>query len=151
MKQTCTNNYSFLTFSASFLSCFFFFFFLSVSFILPPFLSSKIHHLYLLILPGISPYLSQPSGCIPISSKTHHLIVSGLPRTIRPNPPPHPCGPKQPKIQTEVLGHSLAHLLAPLTRSLAPDCLLRSRPPLRSLVRSLAHFAHSLTRGKVNF
>ena len=27
----------------------------------------------------------------------------------------------------------------------------RSRPPLRSLVRSLAHLAHSLARGKVNF
>ena len=34
--------------------------------------------------------------------------------------------------------------LISLTRSLAPDCSLRSRPPLRSLVRSLAHFAHSL-------
>ena len=33
-------------------------------------------------------------------------------------------------------------------RSLAPDCSLRLRPPLRSLVRSLAHFAHSLARGK---
>ena len=41
--------------------------------------------------------------------------------------------------------------LAPLTRLLAPDCLLRSRPPLRSLVRSLAHFTHSLARGKVNY
>ena len=44
----------------------------------------------------------------------------------------------------------LAHSVA-LTRSLAPDCLLRSRPPLRSLIRSLAHFAHSLARGKVNY
>jgi len=52
---------------------------------------------------------------------------------------------------TEVLGHSLVRSLAPLTRSLAPDCSLRSRPPLRSLVRSLAHFAHSLARGKVNY
>ena len=40
--------------------------------------------------------------------------------------------------------------LAPLTRSLAPDCSLRSRPPLRSLVCSLAHFAHSLAHGTVN-
>ena len=39
--------------------------------------------------------------------------------------------------------------LAPLTRSLALDCSLRSCPPLRSLIRSLAHFAHSLARGKV--
>ena len=45
---------------------------------------------------------------------------------------------------------SFAHSLAPLPRSLALDCSLRSRPPLRSLVRSLAHFAHSLARGKVN-
>ena len=43
----------------------------------------------------------------------------------------------------------LTRPLAPLTRSLAPDCSLRSRPPLRSLVRSLAHFAHSLARGEV--
>ena len=41
--------------------------------------------------------------------------------------------------------------LAPLTRLLAPDCSLRSRPPLRLLVRSLAHFADSHARGKVNF
>ena len=40
--------------------------------------------------------------------------------------------------------------LAPLTCSLAPDCSLHSHPPLRSLVRSLAHFAHSLARGTVN-
>ena len=59
-------------------------------------------------------------------------------------------GQKHPRIQTEVLGHSLVRSLAPLTRSLAPDCSLRSRPPLRSLIRSLAHFAHSLARGKVN-
>merc|ERR1711954_28254 len=39
-----------------------------------------------------------------------------------------------------------ARSLAPLTRSLAPDCSLRSRPPLHSLVHSLAHFAHSFTR-----
>ena len=43
-----------------------------------------------------------------------------------------------------------ARLLAPLTHSLALDCSLRSRPPLHSLVRSLAHFAHSLARGTVN-
>ena len=39
---------------------------------------------------------------------------------------------------------------APLTRSLALDCSLCSYPPLRSLVRSLAHFAHFLARGIVN-
>ena len=54
------------------------------------------------------------------------------------------------RIRTVVLRHSLVRSLAPLTRSLAPDCSLRSRPPLRSLVRSLAHFAHSLARGTVN-
>ena len=43
----------------------------------------------------------------------------------------------------------LARLLALLTRSLAPDCSLRSRPPLCLLVRSLAHFAHSRARGTV--
>ena len=86
------------------------------------------------------------------------------------------CGPEQPRIQTDVLGHSLVCSLvrshrsldcllrpaclltrsaalmrsAALTCSLALDCLLRSRPPLRSLVCSLAHFAHSLARGTVN-
>ena len=44
------------------------------------------------------------------------------------------CGLEQPRIKTEVLGHSLVRLLALLTRSLAPDCLCRSRPLLRSLV-----------------
>ena len=53
------------------------------------------------------------------------------------------CGPEHARIQIEVLGHSLVC-------SLAPDCSLHSRPPLHSLVRSLAHFAHSLARGKVN-
>ena len=41
--------------------------------------------------------------------------------------------------------------LSPLTRSLAPDCLLCLRPLLRSLVCSLAHSPHSLARGKVNY
>ena len=36
--------------------------------------------------------------------------------------------------------------IAPL---LQRDCSLRSRPPLRSLVRSLAHFAHTLACGTV--
>ena len=40
--------------------------------------------------------------------------------------------------------------IAPLTRSLAPDCSLRLSSPPRSLVRSLAHFAHSLAPGTVN-
>ena len=44
------------------------------------------------------------------------------------------CGPEYPKIQTEVLGHSLVR------------SLVRSH---RSFVRSLAHFAHSLARGTV--
>ena len=52
---------------------------------------------------------------------------------------------------TGPLARPFARSLAPLTRSLAPDYSLRSRPPLRSLVRSLAHFAHFLARGKVNF
>ena len=51
---------------------------------------------------------------------------------------------------TGPLARPFARSLAPLTRSLASDCSLRSRPPLRSLVCSLAHFAHSLARGTVN-
>ena len=60
-------------------------------------------------------------------------------------------GRQQPRIQIEVLGHSVVRSLAPLTHSLAPDCSIRSRPPLRSLVRSLADFAYSLARGKGKF
>ena len=47
-------------------------------------------------------------------------------------------------------GHSLVHSLTLLTHLLAPPCLLRLRPLLRSLARSLAHFALSLARGKMN-
>ena len=55
---------------------------------------------------------------------------------------------KNRDVSTGPLARPFARSLAPLTRSLAPDCSLRSRPPLRSLVHSLAH---SLARGKVNF
>ena len=58
---------------------------------------------------------------------------------------------KDRDVSTGPLARPFAHSLAPLTRSLAQDSSLCSRPPLRSLVRSLAHFAHSLARGKVNF
>ena len=44
-----------------------------------------------------------------------------------------------------------ARSLALPTHSLAPHCSLCSRPLLRLLVRLLAHFAHSLARGKVNY
>ena len=57
---------------------------------------------------------------------------------------------KNSDCSTGPLARPFARSLAPLTRSLAPDCSLRSRPPLRSPVRSLAHFAHSLARGTVN-
>ena len=57
---------------------------------------------------------------------------------------------KNRDVSTGPLARPFARSLAPLTRSLAPDCSLRSRPPPRSLVRSLAHFAHSLARGTVN-
>ena len=51
---------------------------------------------------------------------------------------------------TGPLACPFARSLAPLTRSLAPDCSLRSRPPLRSLVCSLAHFALFRASGTVN-
>ena len=44
---------------------------------------------------------------------------------------------------------STGPLARPFARSLAP--LTSLRPPLRSLVRSLAQSAHSLARGKVNY
>ena len=61
---------------------------------------------------------------------------------------------KNRDVSTGPLSRPFAHSLALLIHSLAPDCLLRSRPPLCSLVRSLAHFAnfaHSLAHGKVNY
>ena len=99
-----------------------------------------------------------------------------IPYPSLPLPPPH-CGLEQTRIETLVLGHSLVrslvrshrslvrllhttcyaralrctNSLAQLTRLLAPDSLLCSRPPLRSLVCSLAHFAHYLARGKVSY
>ena len=57
---------------------------------------------------------------------------------------------KNTDCSTGPLACPFARSLAPLTRSLAPDCSLCSRPPLRSLVHSLAHFTHSLDRGTVN-
>ena len=50
---------------------------------------------------------------------------------------------KNRDVSTGPLARPFARSLAPLTRSLAPDCLLRSRPPLRSLVRSLRSIPRS--------
>ena len=63
--------------------------------------------------------------------------------------PPH-CGPEQPKSQTEVLDHSLVHLLVHLHHSLV--CLLRSACFARVLrcAHSFTHFALSLACGTVN-
>ena len=58
---------------------------------------------------------------------------------------------KNREVSTGPFARPFARWVAPLTHLLAPDCSLCSHPPLRSLVRSLAHFAHSLARGKVNF
>ena len=52
-------------------------------------------------------------------------------------------------VSTGPLASPFARSLTPLTCLLAPDCSLCSRPRLRSLIRSLVHFAHSLTLGKV--
>ena len=61
---------------------------------------------------------------------------------------------KETSVSTGPLARPFARLLirslAPLTGLLAPDCSLCSGPLLRSLVCSLAHFAHSLARGTVN-
>ena len=57
---------------------------------------------------------------------------------------------KNTDCSTGPLAAPFACSLAPLTRSLAPDCLLRSRPLLRSLIRSLAHFNHFKAPDKVN-
>ena len=47
---------------------------------------------------------------------------------------------KNPDESTGPLARPFARSLAPLTRSLAPDCSLCSRPPLRSLVCSLCSY-----------
>ena len=54
---------------------------------------------------------------------------------------------KNTDFSTGPRAHPFTRSLAPLTPSLAPDCSLCARPPLRSLTLSLAH---SLARGKVN-
>ena len=46
---------------------------------------------------------------------------------------------ENPDVSTGPLARPFARSLAPLTHSLAPYCSLRSRAPLRSFVRSLAH------------
>ena len=56
---------------------------------------------------------------------------------------------KNSDMSTGPLACPFAHARAPLTHSLAPPCSLRSRAPLHSFVCSLAHFTHSLARGKV--
>ena len=43
------------------------------------------------------------------------------------------------KSTRRVMGHSLLYLLTALIHLLAPHCLLRVRPPLRSFARSLTH------------
>ena len=53
------------------------------------------------------------------------------------------CGPDQPRIQTEILGHSLVHSLVRLHCSLV--CLLRTTPHYASLARSAA-LTRSLAR-----
>ena len=57
---------------------------------------------------------------------------------------------KNTDCSTGPLARPFARSLAPLTCSLAPPCSLCLHALLRSLVCSLAHFAHSLARGTVN-
>ena len=49
---------------------------------------------------------------------------------------------KNRDVSTRPLARSFTRSLAPLTRSLAPDCSRRSRPPLCSLVCSLCSLHH---------
>ena len=57
---------------------------------------------------------------------------------------------KNPNKSAGPLTRRFISSLAPLTHLLALPCSLCSHAPLRSLVCSLAHFTHSLARGKVN-
>ena len=130
---TLSQPLSFSTIFATFFVFFFFVFFLPASLLLLFPLSSLLHH-------PTSPSLSFFSS-LSFSFPFDHVSLSPLWSKTA----------KNTDCSTGSLAHPFARSLAPLTRSLAPDCSLRSRPPLRSLVRSLAHFAHSLARGKVNF
>ena len=56
---------------------------------------------------------------------------------------------KNRDVSTGPLARPFARLLAPLTRSLAPPCLVCSRAPLHSFICLLAHFTHSQALGKV--
>ena len=56
---------------------------------------------------------------------------------------------KNPEVSTGSLARPFACSLALLTHLLAPPCLLCLHAPLCSLVRLLAHFAHSLACGTV--
>ena len=76
---------------------------------------------------------------VDVSGFMWHYHLSTAPMIVRPS---H-GGPNDSGIDSLSTGP----LARPFARSLAPDCSLRSRPPLRSL----AHFTHSLARGKVNF
>ena len=57
---------------------------------------------------------------------------------------------KNPDESTAPLPRPFAHSLAPLTCLLAPHSSLCSHAPLRSFIRLLVHFAHSLAHGTVN-
>ena len=71
-------------------------------------------------------------------------------RTDRQGSAPWSGSTKNRNVSTGPLARAFARLLAPLTRLLAPPYSLCLRTPLRSLARSLTHFAHSRARGKVN-
>ena len=64
---------------------------------------------------------------------------------------PTHCGLEQTRIETKVMGHSLVRSRIRSHRSLVR--LLRTARFARALrcAHSLAHFAHSLARGKVNY
>ena len=56
------------------------------------------------------------------------------------------CGPEHARTQTEVVGHSFAHI----AHSFACSRLLALLAPSAALTRSFALFAHSLACGKVD-
>ena len=64
-------------------------------------------------------------------------------RPVSSPPPLWSITAKNRDVSTGPLARPFARSLAPLTHSLASDCSLRSRPPLRSLVRSLRSLPRS--------
>ena len=117
-----------------------FFLFFCLSFFSTHRLSSSLLHL------SIIPFMA-PFNLLHTHSTYTYIQISPHSKESPPSCPLWSGTNKNRDVSTGPLACPFARSLALLTRLLAPDCSLRSRPPLRSLVRSLAHFANELACG----